>query len=199
MKRRLLLSLVAAGVAVGTGVASANPSYWHQNGLLLEVSADPRDGSDFVQVNPMRAQGLELTALNATVQLRGMTVRFADGRSFYANAHNVRPGQPVRIDLPHTRSVITNVQLDYIPAEQRRFDRTPARLQIRPIQDRFDRREHYYGDRYQRPSYRYQEPSYGYRQPTQRYREPTYAQPGAYYYKRPAQRSTWTIEGSFRF
>jgi len=40
------------------------------------------------------------------------------------------------VALPHDCAAITNVQLDYIPAEWRRTDRTPARLQILPVTGR---------------------------------------------------------------
>jgi hypothetical protein len=151
MKRRLLTSIAAAAVALGSaGVASANNDYWRREGLLLEVSADPRDGSDFVQVNPQHADQLQLVALNAPVDLRGMTIHFADGRSFYMRARGVLPGQPQMVALPRGCGVITNVQLDYIPAQWRQTDRTPARLQIIP-QATFAAYQPW--QRYERPSY----------------------------------------------
>jgi hypothetical protein len=158
MNIRLLMTIATTGVALASsGVASANSDYWRQNGLLAEVSADPRDGSDFVDVNPMRADAVELVALNAPVDLRGVTFQFSDGRSFHAFAHGVMPGQPMTVELPRNCGVITNVELDYIPADWRRSDRTPARLQLLPIAQSYQ--QHSYEPGYQRPS-NYQRPSY---------------------------------------
>src|SRR5262245_24106192 len=160
MNGRLLVTL--ATLAAGPSVASANSmDYFRQYGLLAEVSADPRDGSDFVQVNPMHADAVELVALNAPVDLRGMTVRFSDGRSFHTYAHGVLPGQPVTVDLPQGCGVITDVQLDYIPREWRWTDRTPARLQLVPVQRSYYQQP--YQEQYQQP---YQQQ---YERPYQRY------------------------------
>lgn len=219
MKRRLFASLIVAGMAAATGVASANTDYWRDNGLLLEVSADPRDGQDHVRVDATRANQLELIAVNNTVTLRGMTLHFADGRTMSRPLSFVRPGQPVLIELPHNCAAITSVDLDYGDPELRRRDRTSARLQIVPRMtrdyDRHDdgRRDH---DRerighYSQPTY--VEPTYSH--PT--YTQPTYNRPrpsSSYYYRqpmrqarqsrytvvrpRPAQ-SSWEIQGSFRF
>lgn len=173
-------------MALGSGVASANADYWRSEGLLLEVSADPRDGMDHVQVNPQRTDRIELVALNARVDLRGITLHFSDGRTFRAHGRGVMPGQPVSIDLPPNCGVITSVDLEYIPADLRRTDRTPARLQIIP--------------RGTMHAYRPQPSTW--RQPT--YAQPTYAQqsyqrPSWRYQPRPA--TTWSgrIEGRFSF
>src|SRR5262245_9796723 len=112
MKRRLVVPLITTGLALASGVASANASYWRQAGLLLDVSADPRDGSDFVQTNPTHAGRLELVAFNDVVRLRGMTVYFADGRSFSQRLYTMRPGQRVIVDLPAHCGLIRQVQLD---------------------------------------------------------------------------------------
>jgi hypothetical protein len=189
MKRRLLVPIIAAGVAVGSGVASANPSYWRQNGLLLEVSADPRDGTDFVQTNPTRAGRLELVALNDNVRLRGLTVRFTDGRTFSQPMRSIRPGERVMVDLPsdYHGALIQGVELDY---GRQLVDRTPARLQIIPhgglmYSQPVYERDHRYS-RYDRPMY--QRPSYQSRQRN--------------YVVRPAPRTSgWSghIQGSFSF
>lgn len=133
MKRRLLIPLITAGVAAASGVASANPQYWRDNGLLLEVSADPRDGADHVQTNLTRADSLELVALGDTVRIRGMTVHFTNGRSFSTSLRSIRPGERVTVDLPARRGAIESVDLDY---GRQVVDRTPARLQIVPHADR---------------------------------------------------------------
>jgi hypothetical protein len=132
MKRRLFVPLIVAGVAAASGVASANPQYWRANGLMLEVSADPRDGHDFVQVDATRADQLQLVALDDTVTLRRMTLHFADGRSISRPMRFVQPGQPLLVELPENCEPITSVELDYGDPALRRYDRSPARLQIIP-------------------------------------------------------------------
>jgi hypothetical protein len=191
MKRRLLVSIITAGVAAASGVASANTSahtlqYYRDAGLLLEVSADPRDGTDFVQTNPTRAGKLELVAVNDAVRLRGMTVHFSDGRSFTAPMNTIRVGERVMVDLPENCGAIQSVSLDY---GRQIVDRTPARLQIIPHEDQriYARDQRQWN---QRP--RYQQPAYSYQQP---YQQPSYV-------VRPAPRQTgWSgsIQGSFHF
>jgi len=201
MKRRLLMSLVAAGIAVGTaGVASANPTYWRDNGLLLEVSADPRDGNDVVQVNPQRADRLELVALNARVDLRGIVVRFADGRSFHTHVSGVTPGQPMNVDLPANCGTITSVELAYIRPELRQHDRTAARLQIVPRMTRgygyaYHADHDHVGSVYQpAPTYT-RAPTYTYQAPVTVHQAPRYQ------YRPRRTTTTWSgsIQGSFRF
>jgi hypothetical protein len=187
MKRRVLVPILFAGVALASGVASANPQYWRDNGLLLEVSADPRDGRDFVQVDPTRADSLELRALNDTVALRGVTLRFADGRAISRTLGFVQPGQPMRLDLPENCEPITSVELDYGNPAYRRYDRTPARLQIVANQSRLH---------YQPQHAVYASPTYTYS------RAPRY-QPRATYYRVRPRSDGWrwsgSIQGSFRF
>lgn len=198
MKRRLSIPLVVAGVAAASGVASANPQYWRENGLLLEVSADPRDGTDTVRVDATRANQLELIALNAPVTLRGMTLHFADGRAMSRPMSVVRPGQPILVDVPARAAAITSVELNYGDPELRRFDRTPARLQIVPRMTRS------HGHGYEQPHYS------GYFDP--QYQQPTYSYPASSYYaQQPARQSRytvvkprraqaqWQIEGRIRF
>ena len=190
MKRRLFVSaLVAGGIAAASGVASANPQYWRDNGLLLEVSADPRDGADTVRVDATRASELELVALNAPVTLRGMTLHFADGRSMTRQMNTVRPGQSLLVDLPANCAAITGVTLDYIDADMRRFDRTPARLQIIPRLTRSNV-DHHVGY-YDSNRYTYPSSSYYVQQPSRVSR---------YRVERPRRvQSTWQIQGSIRF
>lgn len=190
MKRRLLVPLITAGVALASGVASANSAYWRDNGLLLEVSADRRDGTDVVQTNPTRAGRLELVALVDAVRLRGMTVHFSDGRTFYQPMSTIRPGDRVMVDLPPNRSVIERVDLDY---GRQIVDRTPARLQIIPHADL---------PRYAQPSYSRDRT---YRRGEYRRTPARYQAPATYYRSTPAYtvqpRTTWSgsIQGSFRF
>lgn len=202
MNRRLLVSLISAGVAAASGVASANANYWRDNGLLLEVSADPRDGTDFVQTNPTRATSLELVALNDNVRLRGMTVHFSDGRTFSRDMSTIRAGQHVRVDLPANCGLIQSVDLDY---GRQIVDRTTARLQIIPKIEQ----------RYEQPRYTYVRPqvqsgwsspghSYPqYQQPV--YQQPVYQQPvyrparATTYVVRPQATLSGSIQGYFHF
>jgi hypothetical protein len=214
MKRRLLVSIMTAGVAAASGVASANTSahtleYYRDAGLLLEVSADPRDGTDFVQTNPTHAGRLELVAVNDAVRLRGLTVHFADGRSFTAPMSTIRVGERVMVDLPANCGVIQSVSLDY---GRQLVDRTAARLQIiphaerqyvapvAPIRQRDHRRWNQQGTySYQAPAYA--QPSYSYQAPA--YAEPSYSYQQPSYVVRPAPRpsTSWSgsIQGSFHF
>ncbi|HEX5062560.1 MAG TPA: hypothetical protein VFV99_24475 [Kofleriaceae bacterium] len=195
MKRRLLVPIVTAGMALASGVASAQTNahtleYFRNYGLLLEVSADPRDGSDFVQTNPTRAGKLELVALNDSVRLRGMTVQFSDGRTFSQPLRTIGVGERVMVDLPANCGLIQSVRLDY---GRQIVDRTPARLQIIPHDEqRFTQPTYPRNDRWSR----YQQPSH--RTYSSR---PTYQQPS--YVVRPAPQPSWsalgTIQGSFRF
>jgi hypothetical protein len=195
MKRRLLVPILFAGVALASGVASANPQYWRDNGLLLEVSADPRDGRDLVQVDATRADSLELVALNDTVRLRGMTLHLSDGRAISQRIGAVRPGQPVLVDLPESCGAITSVELDYGDPALRRYDRSPARLQIIPRATQ--RHRPHYSSYQTAPAYSYAPvyqgaPSY---QTTPSYQ----VQPTRYTPRPHRARSSWTIQGSFRF
>jgi len=210
MKRRLLIPLIAAGAALGSGVASANATYWAQNGLLLEVSADPRDGSDFVQTNPVHAESLELVALNDNVRVRGMTVRFSDGRTFSHELRTIRAGEHVRVDLPENCGVIQSVSLDY---GEQIVDRTPARLQIIPRQDRTSValpsrpviRDHRRWSTYEAPGRVTTQPTYSY--PSQPTYQPSYSQPTyrpstpTYVVPAPQRTTGWSgyIHASFRF
>ena len=195
-------------MALASGVASANTNahtlqYFRDYGLLLEVSADPRDGTDFVQTNPTRAGRLELVAVNDNVRLRGMSVHFSDGRSFSQAMSTIRPGERVMVDLPANCGLIQSVELDY---GRQLVDRTPARLQIIPHDDlpMYSAPVRQRDQRWSRNNgqYSYTQPSYTqptYSQPT--YSQPTYQRPS--YVVRPAPRPTsgWSgsIQGSFHF
>jgi hypothetical protein len=196
MKRRLLVPILFAGVAAASGVANANPQYWRENGLLLEVSADPRDGRDLVQVDATRADSLELVALNDTVRLRGLTLHLSDGRAIAQRVGPVRPGQPVLVDLPQSCGAITSVELDYGDPALRRYDRSPARLQIIP---RVTQRPEVsrYSSYPTAPSYPYA-PVY---QGAPAYQTtPAYQVQPTRYTQRPRRaRSSWTIQANFRF
>ena len=69
----------------------------------FEVSADPRDGTDFVQTNPTHATSLELVALNDNVRLRRQTVHFWTAARSRIRCRRIRPGEHVRVDLPELR------------------------------------------------------------------------------------------------
>lgn len=195
MKRRLFVPIVFAGVALASGVASANPQYWRDNGLLLEVSADPRDGRDFVAVDATRADRLELIALNDTVTLRGITLRFADGRAISQRLGAVHPGQPVLVDLPPRSGAITGVELDYGNPAHRRYDRTPARLQIVPHGTRHHASYASHLDHHAYTDHHVYTPP----QPVYRPAPAYTVQPRRHVRPRRVMQNGWTIQGSFRF
>lgn len=196
MNRRLIVSLITAGVAAASGVASANANYWRDNGLLLEVSADPRDGTDFVQTNPTRATSLELVALNDNVRLRGMTVHFSDGRTFSHQMQTIRPGERVRVDLPANCGMIQSVDLDY---GRQLVDRTPARLQIIPkLEQRYEQPHYAYHQPQVQSGWSSYAPSYPqYQQPV--YQQPVYQPRASTYVVRPRATVSGSIQGYFRF
>lgn len=195
MNRSVIVSVILAGVAGAAGVASATPAYWRNNGLLLEVAADPRDGMDTIQTHPTRATSLEVVALNDDVNLHGMTLHFSDGREFTREMQVLHPGERVRIDLPDNSAAIVSVDLDY---GDQTVDRTAARLQIIPRNDQrlapthpHDRLQHnaYSPAPAAQPGYRqsiYQQPTY--QQPT--YQQPIYQRP---VYRAPVQQPTYVV------
>jgi len=144
-----------------------------------------------VQTNAVHADSLELVALNDNVRLRGLTVRFSDGRSFSQQMATIRQGERVRVDLPQNCGVIQSVELDY---GRQIVDRTPARLQIIPHTDRVAQptytqptysqsiyplpqrpvvRDHRWNTSYQQPTYVAPQPTYVAPQPTYVAPQPT--------------------------
>ena len=153
-KKLSLLALVAASAAFPAVASAARgdgraTDHWTK---LAEVSADPRDGLDYVELNGPRVDRLVLRAREDEVTLHGVTIRFADGRVWRPRAVRfLAPGERLLIDLPAHRRIDTIV-LDYGERHLRRRDRTPARLEIYGqadrARDRDERRDHY--DRYDR-------------------------------------------------
>lgn len=199
--KRLLSPIIFAGVALVSGVASANhDAYWNNNGLLLEVSADPRDGRDLVQVDATRADSLELVALNDVVYLRELTLHLSDGRTISQHVGPVQPGAPVEVSLPQSCGAITSVELAYGNPAWRAYDRSDARLQIIPHRAYSAPTAYRAPIVYEPPAN--PQPAYpptpasiqgypSYRAPVYQVRPRVALQPRA--------RTTWTIRGSFRF
>lgn len=163
--------------------------------MLLEVSADPRDGTDFVQTNPINATSLELVAVNDNVRLRGMTIHFTDGRTFSRDMHTIRAGERVRVELPENSGTIQSVNLDY---GRQVVDRTTARLQIIP------RNETRFARRHIEPSYYAAPPTVYPPQPVYQPRpvyhpRPVYTPRPATYVVRPQSGWSASIQGTFRF
>lgn len=103
---------------------------------LGEVSADPRDGADFVDLQELFGTGhgrfteLRLRAREAPVRLRGIRIELADGRTVNRRLLRVlAPGESLAIALPPSRG-IEHLVIDYGDREDRPTDRTPARLEL---------------------------------------------------------------------
>jgi len=151
---RTISWLTTIALALAPGLASADhqntyypqyarpelePRYQQQN-KLAEVSADPRDGSDRIQLPPGEFAYLELRARDAPVMLRDFIVRFADGRTIRTGSRGtIIPGQGRVVNLPQTGAPIVEVIAEYgapryghYGAYRRTgwYDRTPARLEI---------------------------------------------------------------------
>jgi hypothetical protein len=149
---RTIKWLTTVALALAPGLASADhqnttyypqyarpelaPRYQQQN-KLAEVSADPRDGSDRIQLPPGQFAYLELRAREAPIMLRDFIVRFADGRSIRTGSRGtIVPGQGRVVNLPQTGVPIVEVIAEYGGQQYgayRRvgwYDRTPARLEI---------------------------------------------------------------------
>ena len=128
---RTIKWLTTIALALAPGLASANPYRYQEQNKLAEVSADPRDGGDRIQLPPGQFSYLELRARDAPVMLRDFIVRFADGRVIHTGSRGtIIPGQGRVVYLPQTSAPIVDVIADYGPPQYRRFDRTPARLEI---------------------------------------------------------------------
>jgi hypothetical protein len=156
---RTLTWLTTIALALAPGLASADhqntyypqyarpelaPRYQQQN-KLAEVSADPRDGSDRIQLPPGQFAYLELRAREAPIVLRDFIVRFADGRMIRTGSRGtIVPGQGRVVNLPQTGAPIVEVIAEYgqpygaygaygsygAYRHAAWNDRTPARLEI---------------------------------------------------------------------
>lgn len=69
--------------------------------------------------------------------LHSITLRFADGTAMTRRMRYIEPGQVVMLDLPEHCAAVVGVELDYGHPAYRRYDRTPARLQIIPHRTRW--------------------------------------------------------------
>jgi len=128
---RTIKWLTTIALALAPGLAGANPYRYQEQNKLAEVSADPRDGRDRISLPEGQFAYLELRAREAPIMLRDFIVRFADGRVIHTGSRGtIIPGQGRVVYLPQTSAPIVDVIADYGDARYRRFDRTPARLEI---------------------------------------------------------------------
>jgi hypothetical protein len=127
----MCLAAAAASLAI-PAVASAD-----HGAQITEVSADPRDGADRIELDERARYGrLELRAREAPVQLREVRIIAADGSSRVQRVRRIlAPGESFFLDLP-VRARIDALVVDYGP---QRTDRTAARLEIHGASD--ERRE----------------------------------------------------------
>lgn len=158
MRKTSIIALLAGALSIPS-IASADDAYddsgrhggYGYRTPVAEVSADPRDGADLIDIHTRaRFSRLELRAREAPVRLRGVQVRFDDGHKEDFWMHRVlAPGQSTFIELPR-RHVIDKILVDYGDSEHRRWDRTPARLEIFGYRARGDghRYDDDYRDRY---------------------------------------------------
>jgi hypothetical protein len=134
MKRHLVIPLIA-GAALASGLASADVVDHSRRRMILEVSADPRDGMDTVRLDNVRTDKLELLARNSRVDLHGVIIQFTNGRVMRLDQRRIlRPGELVHIDVPDHRAIAA-ISFDYGRPEWRRRDRTDARLQVFALDD----------------------------------------------------------------
>ncbi|HEU0030273.1 MAG TPA: hypothetical protein VFQ53_06570 [Kofleriaceae bacterium] len=131
MSKSFLLALAAALAVPGVAAAHTDPEVSRRD-RLLEVSADPRDGADVVDLSGhARYTALELRAREATVRLRGVDVRFADGRVMHHPEYKVlAPGESHTIVLPPSAGRVVSLVIDYGDRDDRWSDRTAARLEV---------------------------------------------------------------------
>lgn len=139
---RTIKWLTTIALALAPGLASANPYRYQEQNKLAEVSADPRDGNDHIPLPMGQFAYLELRAREAPIALRDFIVRFADGRVIHTGSRGtIIPGQGRVVYLPQTGAPIVDVIADYGPSPWRRFDRTPARLEIFGVPQDCDREQ----------------------------------------------------------
>jgi hypothetical protein len=157
-------TLIAAAIALAVpSLASAEPEYRYDHSYnynqgfrgererLTEVSADPRDGADFVQL-PTRGRFayLELRARADRVRLHSVQVQFVNGRfSNYTFNRVLMPGESQWIAIPRAGRFlpINALIIDYGDPRTRWQDRTPARLEIYGVRAGYGRYDRGYWDR----------------------------------------------------
>jgi hypothetical protein len=111
---------------------------YQERNKLAEVSADPRDGRDVIQLPAGDFDYLELRARDAPIVLRDVMVQFADGSVMHTGSRGtIIPGQGRVVDLPRGRSPVVALIADY-GGGYRRWERTPARLEVFGVPEHCD-------------------------------------------------------------
>jgi hypothetical protein len=168
MNKSIIAFAALLGSTAITGVAHADHRdtktvSWNK---LAEVSADPRDGTDVLEISTRaRFDRLELRAREGDVELAGMTIYFADGTSYRPHlTQHIEINNQQDIDLPARSRPIDAIEFDYVDTQGTTGARTKARLEVWAYGDattgdryddngryddrrgdRYDRRGHYYG------------------------------------------------------
>lgn len=125
-------------VFIAASLAATSPALAHtdhqpsQPVRLAEVSADPRDGADTIELRGLRGfTHLELRAREARVDIHGLGLRLPGGRVEWMDIRaRIAPGDQRVIELPPDARRADAIVVDYGDPELRRRDRTPARLEL---------------------------------------------------------------------
>jgi hypothetical protein len=148
------LVFIAAAAALAAAPAAAHARHDLSDPVrLAEVSADPRDGTDTIELRSLRHfTHLELRARAALVDIHGLGLRFHDGRVAWMDVRaRIAPGERRTIELPREARRAEALLVDYGDPALRRRDRTPARLELygaTRAERGGDRYGDWYGDRY---------------------------------------------------
>ncbi|MBX3156557.1 MAG: hypothetical protein KF773_11195 [Deltaproteobacteria bacterium] len=124
------------GLGLAAALAAPTLASAETRTQIAEVSADPRDGADRVDLElGRRTTAIELRARAAPVRLHSVRILTADGRSRVQRVERwLAPGESLTLDLP--RSVpLDALVLDYGDPATRPTDRTPARLELYAVSD----------------------------------------------------------------
>ncbi len=145
----VFIAAALAAAAVGAAPTLAHASHDLSDPVrLAEVSADPRDGTDTIELRSLRGfTHLELRARAARVDIHGLGLRLHDGRVEWLDVRaRIAPGEQRTIELPAEARRAEALLVDYGDPALRRRDRTPARLEHygAPLAERGGDR---YGDR----------------------------------------------------
>lgn len=145
-------SLAATFTAFTASTASAHTTYYPDHSdytdravypdrarpgivRLAEVSADPRDGIDTIELRDRSGlrgfTHLELRARTELVDIHGLGLRLPDGHVAWLNVREqIAPGELRRIELPYEARRAEAILVDYGAPAYRLRDRTQARLEL---------------------------------------------------------------------
>jgi hypothetical protein len=127
-------------IFAAASLGAASPAFAHGDRALslshpvrlAEVSADPRDGADTIQIRGLGGfSHLELRAREDLVDIHGLGLRLPGGRIEWLDMRaRIAPGEQRAIELPPEARRADAIVVDYGDREHRRRDRTPARLEV---------------------------------------------------------------------